>query len=190
MKIKKAVKLVEETLPTKRYNHSIRVAETGKKMAEIFDGDSKKVELAGILHDLCKYEELSELYQSVTKYDLGQDLLSYGSEILHGPVAAARLKDEYEIDDEEVYYAIYNHTTGRAHMNKTEKIIFIADYIEPKRTQPGVDDIRDIVFKDKNLDKAIYEISKRTVLHLVGKDKTVHLKTIECLNYYNMHTEQ
>ena len=55
MKIKKAVKLVEETLPSKRYNHSIRVAETGKKMAEIFDGDPKKVELAGILHDLCKY---------------------------------------------------------------------------------------------------------------------------------------
>lgn len=43
MKIKKAVKLVEETLPTKRYNHSIRVAETGKKMAEIFDGDPKKL---------------------------------------------------------------------------------------------------------------------------------------------------
>lgn len=82
MKIKKAVKLVEETLPSKRYNHSMRVAETGKKMAEIFDGDMKKVELAGILHDLCKYEELSALYQSVTQYDLGQDLLSYGSEIL------------------------------------------------------------------------------------------------------------
>lgn len=190
MKIKKAVKLVEETLPSKRYNHSIRVAETGKKMAEIFDGDPKKVELAGILHDLCKYEELSGLYQSVTQYELGQDLLSYGSEILHGPVAAARLKDKYDIDDEEIYFAIYSHTTGRAHMNKTEKIIFIADYIEPKRTTPGVEDIRDIVFKERNLDKAVYEISKRTVLHLINKDKTVHLKTIECLNYYNLHSEQ
>ena len=61
-------------------------------------------------------------------------------------------------------------------MNKTEKIIFIADYIEPKRTTPGVDEIRDIVFKERNLDKAVYEISKRTVLHLINKDKTVHLK--------------
>lgn len=189
MKVKKAVKLVEETLPSKRYSHSMRVAETGKKMAEIFDGDIKKVELAGILHDLCKYEELSSLYQSVTEYELGQDLLSYGKEILHGPVAAARLKDKYDIDDEEVYHAIYYHTTGRAHMYKTEKIIFVADNIEPGRTHDGVDEIREIVFKEKNLDKAIYEISKRTVLNLVNKDRTVHFKTVECLNYYNLHSE-
>ncbi|MCU7557192.1 bis(5'-nucleosyl)-tetraphosphatase (symmetrical) YqeK [Macrococcus capreoli] len=185
MKQKKARKLVEEKLPKKRYEHSIRVAETAVKMAEIYDGDKDIVEMAGILHDYAKYDELSVLYQAVTQYKLDNDLLTYNSEILHGPVAAAYMQDKHDIDSE-TYDAIYYHTTGRARMGLNEKIIFISDYIEPGRTQPGVEDIRDIVFKEKNLDKAIYEISKRTVLYLIEHDKPIYPKTIECLNYYNL----
>lgn len=185
MKQKKATKLVEEKLPKKRFEHSLRVAETAVKMAEIFNGDAFAVEMAGILHDYAKYDELSVLYQAVTKYGLENELLSYNSEILHGPVAAAYMKDKYEIDDE-IYFAIYNHTTGRAGMSLNEKIIFISDYIEPGRTQPGVEEIRDIVFKEQNLDKAIYEISKRTAIYLIENDKPIYPKTIECLNYYNL----
>ncbi|TDM42619.1 HD domain-containing protein [Macrococcoides goetzii] len=185
MKQKKARKLVEEKLPKKRYEHSIRVAETALKMADIFDGDKDIVEMAGILHDYAKYDELSKLYQAVTKYNLDNDLLSYNSEILHGPVAAAYMMDKHEIDSE-IYNAIYYHTTGRAGMGLNEKIIFISDYIESGRTQPGVDDIRKIVFEEKNLDKAIYEISKRTALYLIENDKPIYPKTIECLNYYNL----
>ncbi|WP_414053564.1 bis(5'-nucleosyl)-tetraphosphatase (symmetrical) YqeK [Macrococcus equi] len=185
MKQKKAKKLVEEKLPKKRYEHSLRVAETAIKMAQIFEGDEERVEMAGILHDYAKYEDLSVLYQAVTEYKLETDLLSYNSEILHGPVAAAYMKDKHNID-EEIYNAIYYHTTGRAGMGLNEKIIFISDYIEPGRTQPGVEDIRDIVFKEKDLDKAIYEISKRTAIYLISNDKPIYPKTIECLNYYNL----
>ncbi|WP_414055071.1 bis(5'-nucleosyl)-tetraphosphatase (symmetrical) YqeK [Macrococcus equi] len=185
MKQKKAKKLVEEKLPKKRYEHSLRVAETAIKMAQIFEGDEERVEMAGILHDYAKYEDLSVLYQAVTEYKLETDLLSYNSEILHGPVGAAYMKDKHNID-EEIYNAIYYHTTGRAGMGLNEKIIFISDYIEPGRTQPGVEDIRDIVFKEKDLDKAIYEISKRTAIYLINNDKPIYPKTIECLNYYNL----
>ncbi|MCE4956172.1 bis(5'-nucleosyl)-tetraphosphatase (symmetrical) YqeK [Macrococcoides caseolyticum] len=185
MKQKKAKKIVEEKLPKKRYEHSIRVAETAVKLAEIFGGDTDIVEMAGILHDYAKYDELSVLYQSVTHYGLDNQLLSYNSEILHGPVAAAYMKDKYEIDDE-VYDAIYYHTTGRAGMGLNEKLIFISDYIEPNRSQPGVERIRDIIYTEKNLDKAIYEISKNTALYLIENDKHIYPKTIECLNYYNL----
>lgn len=189
MKHKAAITLVKDKLPEKRYKHSKRVAETAIEMAKIYGGDTNKCFLAGILHDFSKYDELGEMYQYVTNYKLDPELLSFKSEVLHGPVAAVKMREEHGVLDEEIYQAIMNHTTGRSHMSLNEKIIYVADYIEPKRTQPGVDRIRDIVFEEKNLDLAIYEITKANVLHLVSKDRAVYHRTVECLNYYNMVKE-
>lgn len=190
MEISEAKKLVKEKLPEKRYSHSLRVAETAVKLAEIYDGDKDKAELAGVLHDYCKYDDLSSMYQIVRQCELESDLLSYGSEILHGPVCAAIMEHDYHIEDEEVLLAIKYHTTGRQQMTKTEKLIFIADYIEPGRKTPGVEEIRDMAYNQGSLDKTIYEISKRTVLFLIGKDITVYGATIACLNYYNYSDER
>ncbi|ALN76559.1 MULTISPECIES: bis(5'-nucleosyl)-tetraphosphatase (symmetrical) YqeK [Staphylococcus] len=182
-----AIELVEQKLPKKRFEHSMRVAETAVKLAEIYEGDTNKAELAGILHDFCKYDDLGSMYQKVTRYELDSTLLSYGSEILHGPVCAAIMKHQYHLNDEDVLLAIAHHTTGRQQMTKNEKIVFIADYIEPGRTTKGVEDIREMVLSGKGLDKTIYEISKRTVLYLVEKDVNVYQATIDCLNYYNFN---
>lgn len=190
MNIEKAKALIKEKLPDKRYQHSLRVAETALKLAEIYDGDVKKAELAGLLHDYCKYDDLGKMYQIVRQYDLGNDLLSYGSEILHGPVAAAVMEHQFNVKDEEVLLAIKYHTTGRQQMTKTEKLVFIADYIEPERTIPGVDEIRDMAYNQGSLDNTIYQISKRTVLFLIQKDITVYNATINCLNYYNYSDER
>ena len=185
MKIDKAIELVKDKLPEKRFKHSLRVAETAVKLAEIYDGDKDKANLAGVLHDYCKYDDLSTMYQIVRQHDLDSELLSYGGEILHGPVCAAIMQSEFGIEDEEVLLAIKNHTTGRKEMTKTEKLVFIADYIEPGRKTPGVEEIRDMAYNQGSLDKTIYEISKRTVLFLISKDITVYGTTISCLNYYN-----
>ncbi|WP_426428540.1 bis(5'-nucleosyl)-tetraphosphatase (symmetrical) YqeK [Staphylococcus equorum] len=190
MKINQAVSLVKDKLPEKRFNHSLRVAETAVKLAEIYDGDKDKAELAGILHDYCKYDDLGSMYQIVTQNELDSNLLSYGSEILHGPVAAIIMNQQFDVTDEEVLLAIKNHTTGRAQMTKTEKLIFIADYIEPGRQTPGVEEIRDLAYNQGSLDKTIYEISKQTVLYLINKDINVYDATIACLNYYNYSDER
>ena len=68
MNIENAKELVKEKLPEKRYKHSLRVAETAVKLAEIYDGDKDKAELAGVLHDYCKYDDLSTMYQVVRQY--------------------------------------------------------------------------------------------------------------------------
>ncbi|WP_432372102.1 bis(5'-nucleosyl)-tetraphosphatase (symmetrical) YqeK [Staphylococcus chromogenes] len=182
-----AIELVKQKLPKKRFEHSIRVAETAVKLAQQYEGDVDKAELAGILHDFCKYDDLASMYQIVTQYELDSALLSYGSEILHGPVCATIMKHQYHVNDEDILLAIAHHTTGRKHMTKNEKIVFIADYIEPGRTTKGVEDIREMVYGGKGLDKTIYEISKRTVLYLVEKDVNVFQATIDCLNYYNFN---
>lgn len=189
MKRKKALKVAAEKLPKKRFNHCERVADTAVKMAEIFNADTEKCFVAGILHDYSKYDELSKMYQTVTAENLDPELLQYKTEVLHGPIAAAKMKNKFDITDEDILNAIAHHTSGRKQMGIIEKIIFVADYIEPKRTQPGVEGVRDIVFKEKNLDLAIYTITKANVKHLLNKDQTIYYKTIECLNYYNMARE-
>lgn len=189
MNRKEAKEIVKEKLPEKRYKHSKRVAETAEEMAKIFKGDEGKCYLAGILHDYSKYDELSEMYQYVTQYELDPNLLSFKSEVLHGPVAAVKMREEFDVEDEEIFQAIMNHTSGRSQMMLNEKIIFVADYIEPKRSQPGVDYIRDIVFEKQDLDFAVYEITKSNILHLVSKDRAIYHGTVDCLNYYNMVKE-
>ena len=141
-----AIELIKEKLPDKRYQHSLRVADTAVKLARIYEGDVVKAEMAGILHDYCKYDDLGYMYQIVRQHDLDPNLLSFGGEILHGPVCAALMKSEYDITDDEILTAIAYHTTGRAQMTKTEKIVFIADYIEPERQIPGVEEIRDMAY--------------------------------------------
>ena len=185
-----AIELIKEKLPDKRYQHSLRVADTAVKLARIYEGDVDKAEMAGILHDYCKYDDLGYMYQIVRQHDLDPNLLSFGGEILHGPVCAALMKSEYDITDDEILTAIAYHTTGRAQMTKTEKIVFIADYIEPERQIPGVEEIRDMAYNQGSLDHTIYEISKRNVLYLISNDITVFNTTIECLNYYNYSDER
>ena len=75
MKIDKAIELVKDKLPEKRFKHSLRVAETAVKLAEIYDGDKDKANLAGVLHDYCKYDDLSTMYQIVRQHDLDSELL-------------------------------------------------------------------------------------------------------------------
>lgn len=189
MKHKAALKLIEGKLPKKRYEHSVRVAETAKEMAGIFGANRDKCYLAGILHDYSKYDDLGSMYQYVTKYNLDPALLAFNSELLHGPVAATIMRFEHGVKDEDIYYAIANHTSGRPQMLLVEKIIYVADYIEPERDQPGVGEIRKLVFEDKNLDLAIYEITKMTLKHLLKKNRPIYNRTIECYNYYNMVKE-
>lgn len=189
MKRKEALKVSEEKLPKKRFKHCQRVAETAEKMANIFNADKDKAYLAGVLHDYSKYDDLAKMYQTVQSEGLDPELLEYKSEVLHGPIAAVKVKNKFGVDDQDVLLAITHHTSGAKQMGIIEKIVFVADYIEPERSQPGVDDIRDIIYKEKNIDKAVYQITKRSMQHLLNKDQTIYHKTLECLNYYNMAKE-
>ena len=176
-----AKKLVEEKLPKKRFDHSVRVAETAVKMAEIFNADKDKSYLAGVLHDYCKYDNDDDMKQIIKEAAFSDEYLDYDNAILHGPAAAALMKKEFYINDEEILIAIKNHTSGRAHMDLIEKIIFV----EPGRDIPGVDDIRSIIFKEEHLDRAVYEISKRNISFLVSRNVKIFSETFKCYNYYN-----
>lgn len=184
MKIDKAIELVKDKLPEKRFKHSLRVAETAVKLAEIYDGDKDKANLAGVLHDYCKYDDLSTMYQIVRQHDLDSELLSYGGEILHGPVCAAIMQSEFGIEDEEVLLQSRITQLVEKKWLKLKNLYSLLIILNQEKT-PGVEEIRDMAYNQGSLDKTIYEISKRTVLFLISKDITVYGTTISCLNYYN-----
>ncbi|WP_249871035.1 bis(5'-nucleosyl)-tetraphosphatase (symmetrical) YqeK [Oceanobacillus saliphilus] len=180
MKIDLAIEKVKAHLTEERFQHSIRVAETAVKLAELYRDSTEKAELAAIFHDYAKYRPLDEMKHWIKKSPLPKDLLHYHHELWHGPVGALLIEAEHGIVDKEIQNAIHYHTTGRAHMSKLDKIIFLADYIEPGRKFPGVDDVREMAKKD--LTKACWMASRNTINHLVNKGNTIYPDTFYAYN--------
>ncbi len=109
-----------------------------------FDQDVTKASLAALIHDYAKERPLEELQELVVKKQLSEQLKNQSSEILHGPVGAEILKDELDIQDEEILDAIREHTIGGTKMTLLSKCLFVADAIEDGRNYPGVEEARQI----------------------------------------------
>ena len=164
----------------KRFEHSLRVAETAKKLAEIYGVDVKKAYLAGLIHDCAKYNE--EVY--IKKYNIDfyiYPVSSIKDPVLHSFLGAEVAKKVYNIYDRDVLKAIEYHTTGRPDMSDLEKIIFIADAIEPARDFEGIDKIRKLAFE--NLNKAMLNLLDSNIIFLIGKKALINPLSFEARNY-------
>ena len=114
------------------------------------------------------------------------DYLNYSPLVWHAPVGAIVAKETYQIKDSDILNAIKYHTTGKAAMTTLEKIVFLADYIEPNRTQPGVEEIRKLATKD--LDVAVAQTLANTVAYLSSKGKgDIHPDTLAAYEYYRQY---
>jgi predicted HD superfamily hydrolase involved in NAD metabolism len=176
----KALEIVKEKLPVKRYQHTLGVVKTAIMLAEKYGGEKKKAELAAIFHDYAKYRSIEEMMAVVRSEAMDQKLLTYGKELLHGPVGAYFVSTEIGIRDEAVLNGIRYHTTGRANMTLLEKIIYLADYIEPSRDFQGVNEVR--VLAEKSLDEALLLAIGNTINHLVTQNQPVFPDTLAAYN--------
>lgn len=172
MKIEVALEKVKPHLTEARFQHSVRVAETAVKLAKLYDASEEKAELAAVFHDYAKYRPLAELEHWIRKSALPKDLLHFHHELWHGPVGSLLIEAEHGIKDKEIQDAISCHTTGRANMSLMDKIIFVADYIEPGRSFPGVEAVREKAWS--NLTEACWMASRNTINHLMSKKATVY----------------
>lgn len=182
MKEQQAINLAKQLLPTHRFEHSLRVRETALKLARKFDVNPEKIAIAAILHDICKYEDEAVMRNYIKNAQMDKRLLDYGSEVLHGPAAAAKLAQEYQLLDQDIALAITYHTIGRVGMSDIEKIIFVADYIEPGRTHAACQQVAHIAFD--NIDKAIYQICLNTLQFLISKEVMIFPTLVELYNDY------
>lgn len=180
MEIEVAKQIIYDHLTKKRYEHSLRVAQVANQLAKIHQVDPYKVELAALLHDIAKDQTIDELQANISQFALPDELLKDHYELWHGPVGARIVRDIYGVDDEEIFQAIYYHTTGRAKMSDVELIVYIADYIEPERDIPGVEYVRDLA--QNNLIDAALLITSRTIKYLIDKRVTIHINTFYAYN--------
>ncbi|RNB82338.1 HD domain-containing protein [Brevibacillus fluminis] len=171
---------VRAQMHEKRYLHTLGVAESARKLAERFGADPDKAELAGYVHDYCKCWPIPKLHTYLLRYDLPQDIIEGEKELWHAFVGANVIQSELEITDPEVIQAVRYHTTGRVGMSLLEKIVCVADYIEPQRSFPGVEKIRELAVKD--LDQALSEALGGTIAMLIERKKTVYPLTLLAYN--------
>lgn len=163
---KEIEKYVRQHLSEKRWSHTVNVIHEAEKLCRMYDGDTDRCVTAAVFHDAVKELPGDELNALVEKLGLDEKYMN-APNLSHGKIAAALLKHEWGIDDDEIINAVSYHTTGRAGMSKTEKIVFIADAIEPARVYDGVEAIRKATYKD--LDEGCLKSLTDTVEHLRKK---------------------
>ena len=167
---------LKEKLPKKRYEHTLGVAYTSAALAMLYGEDIIKAELSGILHDIAKAKKLPKLKELMIGFDDPYTDAGYvemvsdkAPQILHAIYAPYLAKKNYNIEDKDILSAIRWHTTGKKDMSILEKIVFVADYIEPNRKQlPSLDEIRTLAFQD--ITKAVERIAMSTIEFLNDQD--------------------
>lgn len=124
---------VQMRMSERRFKHVLGVEETAIALAEQFGESPEKASIAALTHDYAKERSDEEFQLAIErgKYENKTELLKYGNAIWHGLVGAEFVARELNISDEEILNAIRLHTTGAAEMTLLDKIIYVADYIEP-----------------------------------------------------------
>ena len=176
---------LKEKLPKKRYEHTLGVAYTAAALAMCYGEDILKAELAGILHDVAKAKKSFELKDDMKGYidpytdgDYVALIADKAPQILHAVYAPYLAKKDYKIEDKDILSAIRWHTTGKKDMTMLEKIVFVADYIEPNRKKlPDLDRIRTLSFHD--ISEAVKVIAKSTIEYLGSQGMYIDKFTYE-----------
>lgn len=186
----KIKKHLSKVLDEKRYDHTLGVAYTAAALAMRYNADIKKAETAGLLHDCAKCMENDKKLNICEKHKIEiSEAEMKNPFLLHAKVGAYVAKKKYDIKDEDILNAIRYHTTGRPAMSLLEKIVYIADYIEPGRNHASnLDEVRTLAFQD--LDSALIVILNDILIHLNKSEKEIDPMTQECYNYYRQPKEQ
>ena len=184
MELEQIREKLSHILKKSRYLHSLGVEETAGNLAILYGYDMKKARIAGILHDCAKHLSEQELLAECTNHHIPiSEVEKQCPFLLHAKVGAFYAGTKYGINDEEILNAITYHTTGRPSMSLLERIIFIADYVEPNRgALPGIDQIRMAAGKD--LDSAVVMILENTLNYLLNHAKMIDTMTLETYHYY------
>ena len=165
--LKKIRKAMEKELNAKRYEHTLCVAYTAASLAMVHGADADSAIIAGMLHDCAKCLSNKKLISICEKNNLpiSETERQNPAALLHAKVGSFLAHEKYGVRDGDILNAIQYHTTGRPNMSKLEKILYIADYIEPGRKHAAnLSQIRKMAFQD--LDKTLFKILEDTLSYL------------------------
>lgn len=164
-------------LKHKRIPHVLGTEQEAIRLAERYGADVEKARIAALLHDCTKKLDMESQLALCAHYGIELDELEQVSlKLLHSKTGAALARDVFGVD-EEIYNDIWWHTTGHANMTLLEKIIYLADYIEPSRDFPGVDKLRSVCYKDLN--EGLLLGLEMTIREMTDMGNPVHRATLE-----------
>lgn len=175
------IEFLENSLKQTRLEHTYSVAQLAVKMARQYGADEQKAELAALLHDMARNIGIPATNMYVKHLGLSDHYID-NVNLAHGKIGRAMAEKEFGIKDEEILNAISYHTTGRADMTLLEKIIFLADAIEPRRDYYGVDRIR--AKADESLDAGCMESLGRTIAFLKKKGVYIDEDTVQAYEFF------
>lgn len=179
-------KTMEKKLEPKRYEHTLGVAYTAANLAMIYGEDIDKALTAGMLHDCAKCMSHSRQAAVCTQNHvaLSEAEAMENSPLLHAKAGSVLARTKYQIRDEDILNAIRYHTTGRPNMSLLEKIVYIADYIEPGRKHAqNLPQVRRLAYQD--LDAALRKILEDTLAYLSQKGGQVDSMTQQTFQFYD-----
>lgn len=180
-KLRKEMSKVQDE---RRYEHTLSVAYTAANLAACHGGDIEKALIAGLLHDCAKGMSEHKLLELCEKHHMpiSKEERKKPS-LLHAKAGSYLARKKYEVADADILNAICYHTTGRPKMSLLEKIIFVADYMEPGRRQaPRLEQIRRMSYTD--LDQAVLMILEDTLSYLQESETVIDQTTQETYEYY------
>ncbi len=177
-----ADELAKSRLSERRYGHTVRVADTAERLAELHNLDPERTRLAALIHDAAREMKKDEYLQIAEEWSLPfGDFERENPKLLHGPVAAEMARRSLGVEDEEVLDAVSEHTVGRAGMGDVSLALYLADKIEPERDYPSVERIREMARGD--LRAATAEAVGRAIAYSEMRGKAVHPASREMLNW-------
>lgn len=169
-------------LKKNRFEHSLSVMETSIMLSKKYDEDLFKAKMAGLLHDCAKNMSDEEILNLIKSHGFKADeIFLKCPQLMHGKAASIIAEELMDVRDKDILSAIEYHTTGKKNMSKLEKIIYIADYIEPLRQFQGVEKLREAA--QINLDEALLSSFDMTIKFVIDKGQLLHLNTVEGRNY-------
>jgi predicted HD superfamily hydrolase involved in NAD metabolism len=174
--------VLKQKIKGPRLEHIYRVVDTARELARLYGAPALQTEVAALMHDYAKHMSAEQLLEYGRSHGLIVDPLEVDQpHLLHGAVAAVLLKEQGLVTDQTELDAIRWHTTGRPGMGLVEKIIWVADFIEPGRKFPGVDEIRTLARWD--LDRALLMALDSTIRHVINQGFLLHLYSVQARNW-------
>ena len=181
-------KIVQERLSEPRFLHTLGVAKEAVRLSEKWGADKPSAYLAGLVHDFAKEIPKDEAIKKLREFgETGFDYSACPS-LIHGPLGARLALQELGIENSSVLDAIRYHTTGRQGMTLLEKIIYLADFIEPSRKFDGVQKVRKLAYED--IDRAILLEADMVIGFVLERGQFLHEETVQMRNELLIKTKE
>jgi predicted HD superfamily hydrolase involved in NAD metabolism len=174
--------ILAERLGTKALGHCESVADVAAKLADAYGVDRETARIAGLLHDWAREMTADELLSAAEAHEMETTAVDMAVPyLLHARAGAAEVRATFPELPEEISRAVELHTLGSPEMSELDKVVYIADMIEPARSFKGVDKLRDAV-GELDLDELFLRAYAQSVVHLVRKRRRIHPETVRVWN--------